>query len=205
EDAGLQQTLRQSVRIDRVLEQLSGQLQTAAQAREVTLALESIPACGVSSDPDRLRRLFFNLLDNALKYTPPSGTVRIRGVLRQDRIEVIVSDSGVGIPAAHLPHVCERFYRVDPARSQATDGTGLGLAICRAIVEAHGGTLHIESAAGQGTVVTVSLPIDTMCDAAIIAPPAIGERSRGADLPQNTSISGSREAPEDAVRVMLST
>lgn len=204
EDAGLERTVRQPVRIDRILEQLTGQLQTAAQARELTLALEENPVCVVSSDPDRLCRLFFNLLDNALKYTLPNGIVRIRGALRRDRIEVVVSDSGVGIPAGHLPRVCERFYRVDPSRSQAIDGTGLGLAICRAIVETHGGNLQIESAPGAGTRVTVSLPIGTMCENVMATPASTGGLSHAPDRTQAANISGSVPTAGDAVRVILS-
>jgi heavy metal sensor kinase len=204
EDAGLERAVRQPVRIDQILEQLVGQLQTAAQARELTLALDDIPACVVSSDPDRLRRLFFNLLDNALKYTLPNGTVRISGAPRRDRIEVVVSDSGVGIPAEHLPRVCERFYRVDPSRSRAIDGAGLGLAICRAIVEAHGGKLQIESAPGAGTRVTVSLPIGTMCENVVATSASTGDLLRNSGRTQTTNISGGGQAAGDAVRVILS-
>jgi signal transduction histidine kinase len=203
EDAGLAQTLRQPVRIDRILDQLAGQLQTAAQARELTLTVEALPACVVSSDPDRLCRLFFNLLDNALKYTPPNGTVRICGTLRRDRIDIIISDSGVGIPAEHLSRVCERFYRVDPSRSQAVDGTGLGLAICRSIVEALDGTLHIDSTPGAGTRVTVSLPIETVGGQFIAPPVALAELPHASGKAPDTNISGSGETAGDAVRVML--
>lgn len=196
EDAGLQNAPRQSVPIDCLLEQLVSQLQTAAQARDVRLTLESIPSGSIGTDPDRLRRLFFNLIDNALKYTPPGGAVSVRGVRQDDLLEVVIADSGIGIPAEHLPHVCERFYRVDPARSRQAEGTGLGLAICRAIVEAHKGTLRVESEPGSGTRVEVTLPVDPI---AVNVP---SSRESSPLRPRETNIPGSSEASGDGgVRV----
>jgi two-component system phosphate regulon sensor histidine kinase PhoR len=111
--------------------------------------------------------VIFNLLDNALVYTPRGGTVDItvrhasdgaqnEGVEKE--IEIGVADSGVGIPSDELPRVFERFYRVDKARSRSQGGTGLGLAIVKHIVENHGGHVRVESEAGEGTIFTVRLP-----------------------------------------------
>jgi signal transduction histidine kinase len=112
----------------------------------------------VLGDAGHLTRLFSNLLDNAHRHTPPDGRVTVSA--RQEgerRVVVTISDTGAGIPPEHLPHVTERFYRVDTARARAQGGTGLGLAICQSIAAAHGGEMRIESAEGQGTRVHVLL------------------------------------------------
>ena len=108
-------------------------------------------------DPDSLIRLVNNLLDNALRHTPADGAIRLKAMKNEDFIFLTVEDTGEGIPPESLPHVCERFYRADTARSRP-GGAGLGLAICQGIVRQHGGELRIESAPGQGTTVTVILP-----------------------------------------------
>ena len=112
----------------------------------------------VSGDEHSLRRLFSNLLENALRHTSPDGTVTVTAEQQGAAIVVKIIDTGEGIALVHLPHLFDRFYRADSARSGATGGTGLGLAICRSIVEAHGGAISLESVAGVGTTVTVTLP-----------------------------------------------
>jgi signal transduction histidine kinase len=104
----------------------------------------------------RLRQAFFNLLDNAIKYTPQGGAVDVFAKEEGAWAKVIVRDTGIGIPAEHLPHVFDRFYRVDQARGR--EGTGLGLSIARSIIAAHAGTMTLTSVPGQGTMVTVALP-----------------------------------------------
>jgi signal transduction histidine kinase len=133
-------------------------LRPLAEERKVHLRLDAANHVQVTGDEGRLRQVFINLLDNALKYTPEGGTVIVR-VERQDKGgAVVVEDTGIGIPPEHLPHVFERFYRVDKARSRAEGGTGLGLSIARSIVLAHAGTIEIASRNGQGTLCTVTLP-----------------------------------------------
>ena len=113
----------------------------------------------VLGDPDQLRRLLFNLLDNAIKYTTDGGAIRVGSECHGEQVRVVVADNGIGIAAEHIPHIFNRFYRVDPARGrEATEGIGLGLAICRSIVEAHGGCIEVESHVGRGTQVTCTLP-----------------------------------------------
>lgn len=109
---------------------------------------------------DHLRRVFVNLLQNAKRHTPAEGQITLRARADGDQAVVRVTDTGEGIAPEHLPHLGERFYRVDEARARRTGGTGLGLAISRTIVQAHGGHLSIESDVGRGTVVTVSLPLE---------------------------------------------
>ena len=109
----------------------------------------------VRGERDKLRQVLVNLLDNALKFTPSGGTVTVLVHAAAGGVEVSVRDTGAGIPAEHVPHVFERFYKVDRARRDG--GTGLGLAIVRHIVEAHGGTARVESREGEGTTVSVIL------------------------------------------------
>jgi len=106
---------------------------------------------------DSLVRLFSNLLENAARHTPQEGRITVSAERRDGRVAVEVADTGVGIAPEHLPHVLERFYRVEAARSRAQGGTGLGLSICRSIADLHGGSLEITSLPGQGTTVRVLL------------------------------------------------
>ena len=127
----------------------------------VALAAElpaSLPA--VQADADRIIQVLINLLGNALRYTPAGGTVRVRAEQRQDAVAFHVSDTGNGIAAEHLPHLFERFYRVDKARSRAIGGSGIGLTIARAVVEAHDGQIWAASAGlRQGATFSFTLPI----------------------------------------------
>jgi two-component system phosphate regulon sensor histidine kinase PhoR len=133
----------------------------AAKARDGAVALHAEVGEGltVQADHDRLLQILINLVDNAVKYTPTGGAVSVRArPTAEGRIEVSVSDTGIGIPRADLPRITERFYRVDKARSRELGGTGLGLAIVKHLVLAHGGDLAIDSEQGRGTTVRVSLP-----------------------------------------------
>ena len=109
-------------------------------------------------DANQLSRLIVNLLDNAKRHTPRDGQITLSAALVDDWVHLVVTDTGEGISAEHLPHLCERFYRVDTARARQQGGAGLGLAICKSIVEAHGGDMHIESTVGIGVSVTLRLP-----------------------------------------------
>lgn len=129
----------------------------------VGFRVEVSPGCDhVRADPSGLRQILTNLFHNALRHTPPGGSVTVvtrcdgDGEGRWVRIEV--RDTGCGIPAAHLPRVFERFYRVDASRSRAEGGTGLGLAIVRHLVESHGGVVEAESEMGRGTTIRFTLP-----------------------------------------------
>ena len=111
------------------------------------------------ADGDRLRQVLINLVDNAIKYTPEDGQVAVSAAPAADgMVAIAVEDSGIGIPGQDLPRLTERFFRVDKARSREMGGTGLGLAIVKHIVQAHGGSLAISSALGQGTTVRVFFP-----------------------------------------------
>ena len=103
--------------------------------------------------------MVLNLLDNAVKYTPPGGQVFVSLERQNGTARIVVRDTGIGISAADQVHVFDRFYRVDKARSRTLGGAGLGLSIVQWIVDAHGGTINLESAQGQGSKFTVELPL----------------------------------------------
>src|SRR6478736_4093274 len=118
-----------------------------------------VPAhLAAKADAERIHQVLFNLVDNAVRFTPPGGEIRVNARPDGERVEVSVTDTGVGIQPEHLPRVFERFYRVDPARSRDDGGTGIGLAIARSIVEAHGGRIVAKSDPGHGSAFTFDLP-----------------------------------------------
>jgi two-component system phosphate regulon sensor histidine kinase PhoR len=126
----------------------------ARGAGRISLELPDTP---VRADAERLRQVFTNLLDNAIKYT--HGPIRVTGRLRHNEIEVCVADHGPGIAPEHLPRIFERFYRVDKARSRQLGGTGLGLSIVKHIVQAHGGRVWAESELGKGSRFYFTVPL----------------------------------------------
>ena len=132
-------------------------LQPLAHDRNLSLRCEPLPACRVLIDSDRLRRLFCNLLDNAIKYTPPGGRVTVSGACRVDEVEIAVSDTGIGVSAEQAPHLFQRFYRAASSRG-STYGSGLGVAICDAVAKRHGGRITIAGNPDAGTNVVVTLP-----------------------------------------------
>ena len=132
-----------------------------AEAKELALTFEpgSIGSTTrVVADEEAFHQVFDNLIDNAIKYTPNGGWVRVHGGLDADLVEITVADSGIGIPRDDLPRVFERFYRVDKARSRELGGTGLGLSIVKHVVGSIGGQVTVESRVGEGTRFRVKLP-----------------------------------------------
>ena len=135
------------------------QLAPKAAAQSLTVEVETGPDVPtVQVDPDRLTQVMLNLLDNALSYSPPGETVTVLVEAETEAVKIHVRDHGIGIPPKDLSHIGDRFYRSDRARSRSQGGSGLGIAIARALIELHGGTLHIQSQVGQGTTVTLTLP-----------------------------------------------
>jgi signal transduction histidine kinase len=113
----------------------------------------------VDADRERVHQVLFNLVDNAVRFTPAGGAVTVSAQRQNGSVEVRVTDTGVGIPPEDLPRLFERFYRADPSRSREDGGTGIGLAIARSVVEAHGGHIRAESELGEGSVFTFDLPV----------------------------------------------
>jgi signal transduction histidine kinase len=123
------------------------------------VAVDELAEVPAVVDPEKIRTVLRNLLENALKHTPEDGpAVSIAVAVKPERIEIVVADKGEGIPASELSHLFEPFYRPDLSRSRKTGGYGLGLSLCKAIVDAHGGSIDLASTPGEGTTATVSLP-----------------------------------------------
>ena len=136
-------------------------LRPAARRKNITLSWKrsgNAALYAVRGDETQLVSMFANLVDNAIKYTPPGGRVEVSGEPSEGEVVVRVSDTGIGIPPENLSRIFERFYRVDKARSKATGGTGLGLSIVRHIAQNHGGRVAVESEPGDGSTFTVHLP-----------------------------------------------
>lgn len=135
-----------------------GQLARELSGRRVVVRVPAdLPPVVV--DPGQMERVFANLLENAAKYSQPGGSIRLGGRVRDGWVELWVADEGPGIPAEHLERIFEKFYRVRDGAAQRAPGTGLGLALCRAVVAAHGGTIHAESHPDQGARFVVRLPV----------------------------------------------
>jgi heavy metal sensor kinase len=138
---------------------LQGRVLGEAKQIDVTLNLQVDEDIRLRGDQFQLHRMLLNLITNAIKYTPDQGRVEIGLAVQEHAAVLSIADSGIGIAPEHLPHIFERFYRVDTARNREIGGTGLGLAIVRSIVEAHDGRIEVSSTAGRGTTFVVSLPL----------------------------------------------
>lgn len=171
-DAG--KLLQRPVQLD--LAEVTGQatelLRPLAAAHAIHLTTDLAPA-ELIGDPDRLGQVVTNLITNAIRYNNPNGHVNVQTRTTHDAVILQVRDNGIGIPPADLPHLFERFYRVDTVRTQQDDtGTGLGLSLVREIVTAHRGAIDVQSTIGDGTLVTIRLPLVTSLVTAI--PPMEG-------------------------------
>jgi signal transduction histidine kinase len=194
-DSGELQIEKRRVALAELLQDLHQQAQVLAREKQIKVD------CTVHGEPEtwgdelRLRQLFLNLLDNAVKYTGARGRVNLEAASEGAQVVVHVRDTGIGIPPAALPHIFERFYRVDKARSREIGSSGLGLAICKWIVDAHDATIEVESAPGEGTCVTVRLP-----SAAGLSPPTM-TKGGVSDQPNPNSDpggAGARGVPDHA-------
>ncbi len=156
-----------SVAVGKLLDDVAEQVDPLAASRQIRLEVIHDDPVPVRADPDRLKQVILNLVDNALRYTPPAGTVRLSAAADQPghTVRIQVQDTGPGIAPDHLLHIFDRFYRGDPSRTRASGNTGLGLAIARGIVEAHHGTIEVQSVPGMGACFTITLPGEGAGDA----------------------------------------
>lgn len=146
------------VELHPLMESVALSFQSHLARRGIQLRVDVPHELAVRADPDRLRQVVFNLLDNAIKYNRERGTIVLSAEPREGFVGVTVADTGIGIPEEDLVRVFERFYRVDKARSRELGGTGLGLAIVKHIVEAHGGTVSVTSHVDQGSRFSFTIP-----------------------------------------------
>ncbi len=160
-DDGELHTAKETLRFDELLASVIESVGDLAGARGIELRAGAMEPLLVTGDLSQLGRLFLNLLDNALKFTPAGGSATVCLYREGTWAVATVTDTGQGIAPEHLPFLGQRFYRGAADRARSTGGSGLGLAIAKEIVRAHGGTLAIDSVAGKGTTVTVRLPLFT--------------------------------------------
>lgn len=149
---------RTSFNLSPLVRDVVEQFQIPADAARVTLAADLPGACPIEADRIQIERLVSNLLSNAVKYTPEGGRVGVRLSAENGQARLDVQDEGQGIPAADLPHIFDRFYRVHPADVSPEKGLGLGLSFVAWIVKAHGGSIEVKSEMGKGSLFTVRLP-----------------------------------------------
>jgi two-component system phosphate regulon sensor histidine kinase PhoR len=149
-----------SIRVDAFYRQLVRDWGNRTNSGAVEIAIDisdELPPLDV--DALRLEQVIFNLLENAVAYSNPPRKIVLSAAMLGDQMELRVADNGLGIPPDDLPHIFERFYRVDKGRSRSSGGTGLGLSIVKHIVQSHGGTVHAESELGRGTTVVMRMPL----------------------------------------------
>jgi len=158
-DDGRYPLQRRPLYLNDLLEEVARAGVMLASGKDVTVELDNLPEASFEGDEDLLRQMILNLVDNAVKFTPAGGVVRLGLERRGDEYRLSVSDTGPGIASEARQHVFERFYRADKARSRAEDGgAGLGLAISRWIAQAHGGTLELADSDRDGATFVARLP-----------------------------------------------
>lgn len=146
------------INIARLVNNVVEKMQNLATKRRIRLSVAPLPAAFIEGDANALERLMMNIVTNALQFTPAEGSVRVTADYSNKQITIRVQDTGVGIAKEDLPHIFERFYRADKAR-RCGNGTGLGLSIAQEIAHKHNGNIQIESKLGEGTIVTIILPV----------------------------------------------
>jgi len=157
-ESGRAQLEKVPVRLKSLVDDTAGGLESILAVKKVFLSNLVPPGLEVGADRDKISQILINLLDNAVKYSREGGEIKVSAAAEDGVIKVSVEDAGIGIPAAHLPRIFERFYRVDKARSRELGGTGLGLSIVKHLVELHGGTVGVESAESRGSKFWFTIP-----------------------------------------------
>ncbi|HEY9718168.1 MAG TPA: PAS domain-containing sensor histidine kinase [Trichormus sp.] len=176
-EAGYIELDRQVVDVAVVIQQAVNAVMQPAKEKSIELRVDCQPM-EISADPDRLIQILVNLLTNAIKFAPPKSEVTVVSTIDEETLEIKVCDQGPGVPAESQSRIFERFHQIADESRSNKDGTGLGLAICKLLVEAHGGTIGVESTAGTGATFVVKLPrklVDSVAD-----------QSDAGDLPEPT-------------------
>ena len=159
-DYGKNQLRKEQFNLSKLLADVVKKIKISADNKKQTLIYEpTTPIESFTGDKDRIEQVLVNIISNAIKYTPEEGEISVTSMSVYDTAYIKVKDTGIGIPKKDLSHIFERFYRVDKARARAQGGTGLGLAIAKEIIEAHDGTIEINSVFTKGTEVIIKLPI----------------------------------------------
>ena len=159
-EQGQDQAETTQIPLTQAVERCVQEQQRAASEKNIRVVIQpSADGIVVRADEDGLRQILINLIDNAIKYTPPDGEVSVGWTGDHDRVALFVADTGIGIPEDMKPRVFERFFRVDKARSREVGGTGLGLAIVKHLAQSYGGSVEVESEVGKGSKFTVFFPI----------------------------------------------
>jgi heavy metal sensor kinase len=180
-DAGEAQRELVHVDLSELVASTAEQMRLVAEDGGISLVCSDLQSVPVQGDRARLKQVVVNLLDNALKYTPRGGTVKLKTIKSGRQGVLEVRDTGIGIPQSALPHLFDRFYRVDDARSRDSGGVGLGLSIVKAICTAHGATIEVDSAVASGSCFRVRFPVAGRSEmqhnaAAAVAPEATAQR-----------------------------
>lgn len=158
-DAGELKLIYQAIAPSELLTQVRESFQPLAEEQQIRLALDAPPTLPpIQIDRERMAQVLGNLISNALRYTPPEGSITLRARAYESGVQLTVSDTGTGIPADQLPNIFERFYRTEESRYQTQGESGLGLAIAKSIVEAHKGVIYAQSQPGSGTAIFIDLP-----------------------------------------------
>ena len=165
-ESGSDEVPVERIRLDKAAFDVADMLRFHAQEKEVTVhAKENKTPVYIIGNTDRVEQMLINLIENAIKYNRPGGSVTVQVFSSGDKAHFTVADTGIGIPEEHLPRLFERFYRVDKGRSRAMGGTGIGLAIVKHIVRTMGGEIEVHSKAGEGTEFLITLPLAAADDA----------------------------------------
>lgn len=150
--------MKAPISVRAIFQETADFFEAAAEEKTLQIRLDAAPDLLVEADPALLHRVLINLVGNAIRHTPQGGIVSMEGARAPDGAEIIVADTGEGVPPELLPRLGDRFLRVDAARGRATGGAGLGLAIVKGIMELHGGSFHADSALGRGTAIRLLFP-----------------------------------------------
>ncbi len=157
-ESGIQALIKEPVDLKGLLEDLVDQMRLLASDRNLRIEIQSVPALWIDADKLWIRRAIVNLLHNAIKYSRDGGKIEVSASMENSTVKLRIRDYGIGILPQDLSHIFDRFYRADPARSRDSGGVGLGLALVKWIIEAHNGSIRVESVVEQGSLFEVFLP-----------------------------------------------